>query len=138
MGLTSLIVCTLRYLVSFLFDFLVVFYSLTLFLWFSCCWCLLLYMLCDLCYFLLQCNLILTFFWLTSSGGCPNHTFRSSVISIVALQLHWNHTSAWVFSSKFAAYFQNTFSWVNLWMAASKKCKINENQRKSMSKAERK
>ena len=26
------------------------------------------------------------------------------------LQLYWNHTSAWVFSCKFAAYFQNTFS----------------------------
>ena len=26
-----------------------------------------------------------------------------------ALQLYWNHTSAWVFSYKFAAYFQNTF-----------------------------
>ena len=24
-------------------------------------------------------------------------------------QLYWNHTSAWVFSGKFAAYFQNTF-----------------------------
>ena len=27
----------------------------------------------------------------------------------VALQLYWNHTSAWVFSCKFAAFFQNTF-----------------------------
>ena len=27
-----------------------------------------------------------------------------------ARQLYWNHTSAWVFSCKFAAYFQNTFS----------------------------
>ena len=26
------------------------------------------------------------------------------------LQLYWNHTLAWVFSCKFAAYFQNTFS----------------------------
>ena len=26
-----------------------------------------------------------------------------------ALQLYWNYTSAWVFSCKFAAYFQNTF-----------------------------
>ena len=26
-----------------------------------------------------------------------------------AKQLYWNHTSAWVFSCKFAAYFQNTF-----------------------------
>ena len=27
----------------------------------------------------------------------------------VAFQLYWNHTSAWVFSCKFAAYFQTTF-----------------------------
>ena len=27
-----------------------------------------------------------------------------------AKQLYWNHTSTWVFSCKFAAYFQNTFS----------------------------
>ena len=27
------------------------------------------------CYFLLQCNFILNYFWLTSSGGCPNYTF---------------------------------------------------------------
>ena len=25
-------------------------------------------------------------------------------------QLYWNYTSAWVFSCKFAVYFQNTFS----------------------------
>ena len=34
----------------------------------------------------------------------------------VAKQLNWNHTSAWVFSCKFAAYFQNTFSWEHLWV----------------------
>ena len=28
----------------------------------------------------------------------------------VALQFYWNHSFAWVFSCKFAAYFQNTFS----------------------------
>ena len=28
----------------------------------------------------------------------------------VILQLYWNRTVAWVFSCKFAAYFQNTFS----------------------------
>ena len=27
----------------------------------------------------------------------------------VALQLYWNRNSAWVFSSKSAVYFQNTF-----------------------------
>ena len=31
----------------------------------------------------------------------------------------WNHTSAWLFSCKFAAYFQNTFSWEYLSWAAS-------------------
>ena len=28
----------------------------------------------------------------------------------VGKQLYWNHTSAWLFSCKFAGYFQNTFS----------------------------
>ena len=36
-----------------------------------------------------------------------------------ALQLYWNYTSAWVFSCKFAAYFQNTFYTEHLWTAAS-------------------
>ena len=39
--------------------------------------------------------------------------------SKVALQLYWNQTSAWVFSCKFAAYFQNTFSKEQLWVVAS-------------------
>ena len=38
----------------------------------------------------------------------------------VALQLSWNRTSAWMFSCKFAAYFQNTFFSEHLWRAASK------------------
>ena len=33
-------------------------------------------------------------------------------------QLYWNRTSAWVFSCKFAAYFQNTFSKEQVWTAA--------------------
>ena len=37
----------------------------------------------------------------------------------VAKQLCWNHTSAWVFSYKFAAYFQNNFSWEHPWTTAS-------------------
>ena len=37
----------------------------------------------------------------------------------VALQLYWNCTSAWVFSCKYAAYFQNTFSQEHLWRTAS-------------------
>ena len=39
----------------------------------------------------------------------------------VAKQLYWNSTSAWGFSCKFAAYFQNTFSTEHLWMATSGK-----------------
>ena len=37
----------------------------------------------------------------------------------VAKQLYWNHTSEWVFSYKFAAYFQNAFFKEHLWVAAS-------------------
>ena len=38
----------------------------------------------------------------------------------VEKQLFWNHTLAWVFSCKFAAYFQNIyFFWEQLWCAAS-------------------
>ena len=37
----------------------------------------------------------------------------------IALQRYWNHTSAWVFSCKFAAYFQNTFSLEHVCVAAS-------------------
>ena len=37
----------------------------------------------------------------------------------VALQLYWNRTSAWVFSCKFAAYFENIFSKEHPWTAAS-------------------
>ena len=32
----------------------------------------------------------------------------------VTVQLYWNHTSAWVLSCKFAAYFQNTLLWEQL------------------------
>ena len=39
----------------------------------------------------------------------------------VSKQLYWNHTSAWVFSCNFAAYFQNTFSKQRLWVAASER-----------------
>ena len=40
-------------------------------------------------------------------------------INKVAKQHYWYHTSAWEFSCKFAAYFQNIFSWEHLWVAAS-------------------
>ena len=35
------------------------------------------------------------------------------------LQLYLNYTSAWVFYSKFAAYFQNTFFLEHFWRSAS-------------------
>ena len=37
----------------------------------------------------------------------------------VSKQFYWNRTSARMFSPKFAAYFQNTFSQKRLWTAAS-------------------
>ena len=37
----------------------------------------------------------------------------------VAFQRYWNHTSAWVFSCKFAAYFHNSFSFEHFWKATS-------------------
>ena len=40
----------------------------------------------------------------------------------VALQLYENHTSTWVFSCKFVACFQNTFSQEHLWKTASNSC----------------
>ena len=39
---------------------------------------------------------------------------------ILALQLYWNYASSWVFSCKFAAYFQNTFAEEHLRGTASK------------------
>ena len=37
----------------------------------------------------------------------------------VVFQIYWNHTSAWVFSCKFAGYFWNTIYFELLWRAAS-------------------
>ena len=39
----------------------------------------------------------------------------------VTKQLYWNPISAWVFSCKFAAYFQNTFFLEQFWRAASER-----------------
>ena len=36
----------------------------------------------------------------------------------IALQLYWNRTSAWMFSCKFATYFQSTSSFEHLWTTA--------------------
>ena len=54
----------------------------------------------------------------------------------VALHLYWNHTSSWVFSCKFAAFFQNTFSWERVWRAASRPFKIYEQKTKTNMKPE--
>ena len=45
----------------------------------------------------------------------------------VAKQLYWNHTSAWVLSCIFAAYFQNTFYYEHLWMIASEVARSHKN-----------
>ena len=45
-------------------------------------------------------------------------------INKVARQLYGNHTSTWVFSCKFATYFQNTFSQEHRWRAASETTRI--------------
>ena len=39
--------------------------------------------------------------------------------SAISLQLYLNRTSVWVFSYKFAAYFQNTFSYKYFWRVTS-------------------
>ena len=44
----------------------------------------------------------------------------------VALQLYLNHTSAWVFSWKFAAYFRNIFSYEHFWVTASEYGRLYE------------
>ena len=36
-----------------------------------------------------------------------------------AKHFYWNHTSAWIFSCKFAAYFRDTFLQEHLWRVAS-------------------
>ena len=51
----------------------------------------------------------------------PCQKVRSSHPEVFLKQLYWNRTSACVFSCKFAAYFQNTFSKEHLWTAASEK-----------------
>ena len=40
---------------------------------------------------------------------CSKFTGEHSCRSVISKQLYWNHTSAWMFSCKFAAYFQNTY-----------------------------
>ena len=42
------------------------------------------------------------------------------------MHLYWNNTSAWVISSKFAAFLQNTFSEEHIWSAASGHLRYNK------------
>ena len=41
---------------------------------------------------------------------CSKFTGEHPCRSVISIKLHWHHTLAWVFSCKFVAYFQNTFS----------------------------
>ena len=43
----------------------------------------------------------------------------------ITKQLYWNGTLAWLFSCRFVAYFQNTFSLEHFWTAASDSSKYN-------------
>ena len=45
----------------------------------------------------------------TGEHPCRSVISIKLLCSFIALQLYWNHTLAWVFSCKYAAYFQNTF-----------------------------
>ena len=48
-------------------------------------------------------------FWIYAENLQEN-THSEVRFNKVAMQLYWNYSSAWVFSSKFAAYFQNILS----------------------------
>ena len=50
-------------------------------------------------------------YWRTPTPKCD--------FNKVEKQFYWNRTLALVFSCKFAAYFQNTFSYEHLWRADS-------------------
>ena len=50
---------------------------------------------------------------------CSKFTGEYPCQSVISIKLQSNHISAWVFYCKFATYFQNTFSYEHLWVAAS-------------------
>ena len=67
-----------------------------------------------------KCDQICSFLWIWSN--LPKKSLMKKFIFCkvkVTKQLFWNHTSAWVFSYKFATYFHNTFPLEHLWRAAS-------------------
>ena len=53
--------------------------------------------------------------WEQTSRSTPMPKCDFSKVALHALQVPWNHTSAVVFSCKFAACFQNTFLWEQLY-----------------------
>ena len=57
-------------------------------------------------------------FWKYTANLQENTTPKCD-FNKAAKQLYWIHILAWVFSCKFTAYFQNTFSYEHLWTAAS-------------------
>ena len=63
------------------------------------------------------------FQWSPEYRSCHPEVFLGKGVlkmwSNIAKQLYWNCTSVWVFSCKFAAYFQNTFFTEHLWVATS-------------------
>ena len=60
--------------------------------------------------------------WLFDIRSSPPQVFLRSV----TFQIYWNRTSAWVFSCKFTAYFQNNSSEGHIWRAASVKTPEHE------------
>ena len=58
--------------------------------------------------------------------------FTEEHATLLALQLYWNHTLAWTFSRKFAAYIQNTFLQEHLWRIASGKIHLNSQKIKTV------
>ena len=57
-------------------------------------------------------------FWEILSNKTYSENMKQIYRTPFALQLYWNHTSAWEFFCKFAAYFQDNFSWEHLLRAA--------------------
>ena len=63
-------------------------------------------------------------FWKYAANLLEN-THAKCDFSKVAQEIYWYHTSAWVFFSKFAVYFQNTSFWEHPWKAASAYPKVH-------------
>ena len=46
------------------------------------------------------------FLWKSVLKICTKFTEEHSCLSVISIKRYWNHTLAWVFSSKFAAFFR--------------------------------